>query len=268
MNNLPDQPVFSHAEPVLPVLDVVATIRYWQDVLGFPTQWVWGDPPTLGAVSWHGAHIQFLKNEKLAKASAGNSVWMRLRNIDQLYKLHRERKVEIVDALQRQPWGMDQYVVKDINGYYLCFAGNSGEHNTSGEFPSQVRIIERKPTAAEFLLLCASVGWGKSYSEEQVNNHLAAPAFSAVAVDGHSGKTIGCVLLITDHSSFYYIKDLIVHPEWQKRKIGTALMHTITQWLDQHSIPNSLVGLYTGENLESFYRQFGFTPAFGMVRMM
>lgn len=260
------QPVFSHAEPVLPVHDVVATIRYYQDVLGFPTQWQWGDPPDIGAVSWHGAHIQFLKHEKLATASVGNSVWMRLKYIDQLYKLHLERKADIVDPLQRQPWGMDQYVVRDINGFYLCFAGHSGEHETSGAYPDHVKIIERKPTPEEFVSLSKAVGWGDSYSHMQLQNHLTTPAFGAVALDEHSGKTIGCVLLITDHSSFYYIKDLIVRPDWQRRKIGTALMHTVTRWVDKHIAPNALVSLITGENLESFYRRFGFAPAFGMVR--
>lgn len=259
-------PMFSHAEPVLAVNDVAATIRYYQEVLGFPTQWTWGDPPTLGAVSWHGAHIQFLRNEKLAKSSVGNSVWMRLRYIDQLYKLHRERNAEIVEPLQRQPWGMDQYIVKDINGYYLCFAGNAVEDSSPGEFPSHIKIIERKPTAEEFIALCESVGWGKSYTGDHINKHLAAPTFGAVAVDERSGKTVGCVLLLTDHSSFYYIKDLIVHPDWQRRQIGSALMAAITRWLDQHSIPNSLVGIYTGENLESFYRRFGFVPVFAMIR--
>lgn len=131
------QPVFSHAEPVLAVPDVPAAIRYWQEVLGFPMQWTYGDPPSLGAVSWHGAHVQFLKNETLAKASVGNSIWMRLKYIDQLYKLHREHGVEIVRPMQRQSWGMDQYIVKELNGYYLCFAGFSMEPSQSKEFPSR-----------------------------------------------------------------------------------------------------------------------------------
>lgn len=46
-------PIFSHAEPVLAVRDINETITYWQDVLGFPTKWTWGEPPAHGAVSWH-----------------------------------------------------------------------------------------------------------------------------------------------------------------------------------------------------------------------
>ena len=42
------QPIFSHVEPVLAVKDVLETIVYWQDVLGFPAKWTWGEPPTLG----------------------------------------------------------------------------------------------------------------------------------------------------------------------------------------------------------------------------
>lgn len=130
----------------------------------------------------------------------------------------------------------------------------------------QVRIEERKPTAREFLALSKSVGWDDDYTEERVRNHISAPAFGAVAIDEHSGQTIGSVVVITDHSNFYYVKDLFVQPDWQKRMVGTALMETVNRWIDRHAAPGSLVGLYTEESLEMFYRQFGFSPAFGMVR--
>jgi GNAT superfamily N-acetyltransferase len=267
MNSIKDQqPVFSHAEPVFPVVDVPETIRYWQEVLAFPDQWTWDDPPTIGAVSWHGAHIQFLKNEDRAKASAGNSVWIRVKYIDQLYRIHLERKAEIVEPLSSRPWGMDQYCVKDINGYYVAFAGHSADRKKSLAFPPNIVVVERKPTAQEFLAIQHSVGWTDSLNLDVLGQHLSAPVFGVVAIDSITNETIACALVISDNSSFYYIKDVMVKQEWQGKRIGTMIMKAVSDWIDRNGIKKSLVGLYTGENMEPFYSQFGFEKSFGMVK--
>lgn len=261
-----DQPVFSHAEPVLAVTDVAATIRYYMDVLAFPTQWAWGDPPEHGAVSWHGAHLQFTVNPERAQRSAGNYVWIRVKNIDTLYKIHRERKAEIVDNLQRRPWGLDDYIVKDLNGYQIIFAGLSMEHKKSAPFPDSIQIVERPMSVGEYYALLESVGWLGSVQMDHLSDRLVTPAYSVVAIDTATNETIGCTLILSDNASFYYIKDVIVKKEWQGKKIGTALMRAACKWLDKNGIPKSLVGLYTVENLEPFYNQFGFGKSFGMVK--
>ena len=38
------------SEPIFPVTDVVATVRYYREVLGFAEEWVWGEPPDFGGV--------------------------------------------------------------------------------------------------------------------------------------------------------------------------------------------------------------------------
>lgn len=259
-------PVFSHVEPILPVADVTATIHYYLDVLAFPNQWTWGDPPVHGGVSWHGAHMQFHSDPERAKASAGNAIWIRVKYIDQLYKTHTDRKAEIVDTLTTRPWGMDEYQVKDLNGYNIIFSGHSAERKKSVDFPENVVIVERKPTREEFLALEHSVGWTDTLNMSRLTEHLAAPVFGVVAVDTITNEAIGCALVISDNASFYYIKDVMVKKEWQGKRVGTALMKAVSDWLDKNGLKKSLVGLYTGENLEPFYSQFGLTKAFGMIR--
>jgi GNAT superfamily N-acetyltransferase len=266
MNELDDQPVFSHVEPVLAVANIVETIRYYQEVLAFPCQWTSGDPPVHGAVSWHGAHVQFTLDADRAEKSAGSSIWIRVKNIDTLYKLHRDRKAEIVDQLQRRPWGLDDYIVKDINGYQVIFAGQSQDHKKSESFPNTVQIVERKMTPDEYHALLESVGWMSSVNMDHFAERLITPVYSVVAIDTTTNETIGCTLVLSDNASFYYIKDVMVKKEWQGKRIGTALMRAASDWLEKNGVPNSLVGLYTGENLEPFYNQFGFGKAFGMVK--
>ncbi|WP_431212026.1 hypothetical protein ACQ86N_40720 [Puia sp. P3] len=90
-------PIFSNIEPVLPVRDIRETIKYWQDVLGFPSQWTWGDPPNIGAVSWQNVHVQFYQPAEWTHV--GSSVWIRLQRVESLYHLHLEKR-----PISSSPW--------------------------------------------------------------------------------------------------------------------------------------------------------------------
>jgi len=95
---------------------------------------------------------------------------------------------------------------------------------------------------------------------------LAAAVFGVVAEDTVKGEVIGCALLLGDHATFYYVKDVMVHPDWQGKRVGTALMQELTNWLEKNAVSNALVALISGETLEPFYQPFGFAKAFSMIR--
>src|SRR4029453_11837658 len=179
------QPVLSHAEPILAVQNVSETVLYWHDILGFPEKWTWGEPPNYGGVSWHGALIQFSQNPKLASVSKANAIFIRVKNLETLYSFHQNKKVEIVEPLENKPWGMAGYTIKEINNYYIVFAGAliSDRQQSSTGPPKTISIVYRIPTAEEYLNLVAAVGWEKYSSHEMVNKILTAPVFAVVAED-------------------------------------------------------------------------------------
>jgi GNAT superfamily N-acetyltransferase len=271
-------PIFSNIEPVLPVRDIRETINYWQEVLGFPSQWTWGDPPNIGAVSWQNVHVQFYEPGEWK--GGGSSVWIRLQRLESLYRLHQGRKADIVEPLEQKPWGLSQYTVREINGHYLCFAGLVEEREKSvGSMPATVRIVARVPGVKEFQRLQVSVGWGKEVVEAKspaeqaavdarTEKVLAAAIYGVVAIDSASGEVVGCALLLGDGVSYYYVKDVMVHKNWQSRRIGTALMQGLTDWLGKNAQKGALVGLFTRDGLEPFYKQFGFATGFAMLRYM
>jgi RimJ/RimL family protein N-acetyltransferase/uncharacterized glyoxalase superfamily protein PhnB len=115
-------------QPVLSVPDVQATAEYYRDKLGFSISFLYGDPPTHGAVAhrqWtpDGAHIQLSK----ANASATDhppSVALYLfvgSEIDTLYQRYQKNGVAIAREVQTQPWGMREFAIRDCNGYLLRF---------------------------------------------------------------------------------------------------------------------------------------------------
>jgi GNAT superfamily N-acetyltransferase/uncharacterized glyoxalase superfamily protein PhnB len=261
------QPVLSFVEPVLAVQDVSETILYWQDVLGFPGKWTWGKPPNHGGVSWNGVSIQFSLDPKLALVSEGHSIWIRVQRLEELYNFHQKKNAKIAAPLETQPWGMAQYTVQEMNGYFLHFAAPVTDRKPGVMMlPESIRVIERTPTIKEYLNLISAVGWSSSMNDATVQVFLSAAVFAVVAEDTLNGNVVGCAFLLGDNASFYYVKDVMVHPDWQGKRVGTALMQALTRWLENNATNNALVGLYTGENLTPFYQQFGFAQAFGMNR--
>jgi GNAT superfamily N-acetyltransferase len=157
-------------------------------------------------------------------------------------------------------------LVQDPDGHYIRFGQSMSSHDIkSSDLPPSIVVIDRSPTVAEYQQLMKAVGW-KKQGVAGAEVILKAPLYAAVAEDNESNKTVGCVLLLGDGASFYYVKDMMVLPEYQRKHIGTMLMHRVSQWLEKNAASDAIVGLYTGQNLALFYRQFGFGPAFGMTR--
>lgn len=259
-------PTIVQAEPVLTVQNVGNTIQYWQEVLGFPDKWMWGTPPTHGAVSWHGTQIQFSHDPVLAAASKGNAIFIRVRQLENLYDFHRGKGAEIVTPLENKPWGMAGYTVRDLNGYYVDFGGQTivVREKSRESLPLNIRIIERIPTPEEFERLAIAVGWSDANKDtrDRYVSILAPVAHAVVAEDGSTGEVVGCALLLGDKVTFYHVKDVMVHPDWQNKRIGTAMMKALINLVDD----DVMVTLISGENLAPFYQQFDFIPTFGMIR--
>ena len=258
----------SQVEPILAVQDIAKTVVYWHEVLGFPEKWTWGEPPNHGGVSWCGVSIQFSLNPGLAFTSRGNAVFISTKKLESLYVLHQKLGAEITEPLENKPWGVAAYTVRELNGYDVIFSGallSDRKQNSTG-LPSTVKIISRRPTVKEYHRLASAVGWWAYLDDEVLEKLLAATLFAVVAENTTSKETIGCALALGDDASFYYVKDVIVHPDWQNKNVGSALMKELTYWLEDKAANNALVALITPESLGPFYRRFGFTPAFSMIR--
>jgi N-acetylglutamate synthase-like GNAT family acetyltransferase/uncharacterized glyoxalase superfamily protein PhnB len=257
---------FMTAEPVLAVRDVVAATDYYRNVLGFEDVWRWGDPPSHGGANRDGVQIQFARNRALAEASEGREVWIRVRNVTALYAGHCERGAEVVAELEERPWGVSQYTVRDLDGYRLHFAGSGAPTKASGDLPADLRIEPRLPTWPELAALIRAVGWDDGANSETEPRVLKAALFGATAVI--DGQAVGCAFLTGDNAGLYYVRDVIVHPDWQGRRIGTALMQAIMEHVRANLPERGMVALFTGENLHDFYAQFGFSgPKNGMYGM-
>jgi uncharacterized glyoxalase superfamily protein PhnB len=117
---------YSSAVPVISTADVAATVRYFEETLGFEQQWIWGDPPVYAGVKAGEAILYITHDPEMAAAirerRLAPDVFLWVSDIDSVYAQHRANNAEITEELTERPWGARQYVVREPNGYCLKVA--------------------------------------------------------------------------------------------------------------------------------------------------
>lgn len=107
--------------PFLACIDIGEALRYYETVLGFRRDWVWGDPVSDAGVSRDGVRLYLGWDMDLARRVAGSEIVVLVDGLDELHVEHRMRGAEITSPLQGKPWGTREYSVVDLNGYTLRF---------------------------------------------------------------------------------------------------------------------------------------------------
>ncbi len=115
--------------PVLAVRDVVKSVDYYRDMLGFHIDFVHGDPPVHARVcadpfySTPTVHIRFEPLEPGVAPSPSVYLWVHVgTGLDRLFEVYRDRGVKIVSEPKDRPWGLRQFVVEDCDGYLISFS--------------------------------------------------------------------------------------------------------------------------------------------------
>jgi GNAT superfamily N-acetyltransferase len=256
------------SEPIFPVADVAATVRYYCDVLGFGGDWLWGNPPEFGVVRWGKIAVMFALQSARDTEIRGQWHCFFVDGVDGLYNFHERNGATIHSVLEAKPWGLREYTVRDLNGHFLRFGqGGSDRSATAGrESASAVAIVERLPTALEHGQLMHAVGWADSARPERAARALAGARFGVVALDG--SRAVGTGLVLGDGATFAYLKDIAVLPEWQGRGVGSRIVQALLAIIRRTSPDDVLVTLFTGKVLAEFYEKFGFCgPDMGLYGM-
>ncbi|HAM68163.1 MAG TPA: N-acetyltransferase [Ruminococcus sp.] len=120
-----------------------------------------------------------------------------------------------------------------------------------------MEIRENKFDADAFMLLWNAV-WDGCPSREQVTAALAHSIYRAAVYDGD--RIVGMARMIGDFGLCYYIKDVIVHPDYQGRGVGRMLIETMLTFIRTHGVPGTdiAVELCAMPDKMPFYAKFGF----------
>jgi uncharacterized glyoxalase superfamily protein PhnB len=108
--------------PVLPARELLETVRWYEQNLGFRCLFVYPkEAPDYAAVARGGVEIHFFP----AKVDPKKNDWMcylRVRGIEALYEEYRAKGLIHPNApLATKPWGQREFAVGDLNGTLLTF---------------------------------------------------------------------------------------------------------------------------------------------------
>jgi ribosomal protein S18 acetylase RimI-like enzyme len=236
---------------ILATSDIAATLAHYKEILGFESSWTWGEPPTFGSATMGGVTIMFNLQPELAAKVQGHQHWIKVDDADEVYRLHRARGAKLVQNIDDKPWGFREYVVEDLNGYHLRFAGPvSTDPPKSQPFPEGVAIELRKPTDEEY----ANVA-GVVFKRKEVVPGLLERTWGGVVAMSPSGEAIGLTRIMYDAPGWFSIWDLAVLPSWQARRIGSKIMEAAIATINEES-PGAIVHLFTFQH--GFYERLGF----------
>ena len=98
--------------PELPVVDVERAQQHYRDVLGFDVNWLYTDK-SIGAVSRNDFAIFFRRRGPPFEPAVH---WIFAPDIDATYDELKSSGANIVEPLEKKPWGLRQFTLEDLDG--------------------------------------------------------------------------------------------------------------------------------------------------------
>lgn len=71
-------------------------------------------------------------------------------------------------------------------------------------------------------------------------------------------QIVGMGRIVGDGAIYFYIQDIVVHPEHQKKGIGKEIMNHLVEYLNTNAPDKAFVGLFASQGNGSFYEKYNF----------
>ena len=85
-----------------------------------------------------------------------------------------------------------------------------------------------------------------------------------------AGQLVGMGRIIGDGGCNFEVVDIAVHPDYQRRGLGTRIMQALVDYLEEHAPETAYVSMIADEGAPALYAKFGFEPtapvSIGMAR--
>jgi transcriptional regulator with XRE-family HTH domain len=118
-NGFSESEQFLGTNPVLPVLSVCETVKFYEKKLGFEIEILWESPP-YGVVARDRTIIEFGEQRK-NHAGTGVCVIF-VSDVDMMYREYSSKEIEFIGDIADRDYGSRDFRVKDNNGNLLIFS--------------------------------------------------------------------------------------------------------------------------------------------------
>jgi GNAT superfamily N-acetyltransferase len=118
-------------------------------------------------------------------------------------------------------------------------------------------ITERRlPTVEEHRALATSVGWDDHFDWDTLPQSLAGSLTGVVVLQG--GDPVAMGRLVGDGAHYFYLQDVIVHPDHREGGLGTLVLEELLAWVERTAPSDAFVGLFSSPEAETLYADHGF----------
>ena len=114
--------------PVLVVSDVLASVAFYRDKLGFEQINQWGDPPCF-AIATRGQVSVFLDERRGSDPIPNNQYWAAYIYVDDVDALHADytsKGLEIIRGPETTHYGCRDFDIRDPDGHVIGFGQDLG----------------------------------------------------------------------------------------------------------------------------------------------
>lgn len=149
----------------LAVADIATAVEFYIHKLGFKLGFTWGNPPTFAGVNLDKVQMFLQKGTPDPK---GCAVYFLVGDADRLYEFHRAQGAEIAQEIGDRDYGIRDYVVRDLHGYYLSFGHrlfNEGPRIKIERVDVTVRLEKRLAALLQDLAKHKRMGVGSCLEE-------------------------------------------------------------------------------------------------------
>jgi predicted enzyme related to lactoylglutathione lyase len=113
------------AATVFVVEDVIRSVEHYRAVLGFRTEFTYGEPTFYAGVERDGVviHLQAAAGSKRQPGQGAVNVFVT--DVDALYAELKSRGARVLNEPRDYPYGMRDFDIHDLDGNQLCFGMES-----------------------------------------------------------------------------------------------------------------------------------------------
>lgn len=113
--------LLSHFATVLPVENVVETLDWYKENLGFQVDFKWEDPPTYAVMSRDDIKIHLtLKADEFMPSNVHTAIYIFTHDVDTLFDEFKAKGM-VSGELANAEYGMRDFDLVDLNGFRLGF---------------------------------------------------------------------------------------------------------------------------------------------------
>ncbi|QJR81232.1 GNAT family N-acetyltransferase [Alteromonas pelagimontana] len=133
------------------------------------------------------------------------------------------------------------------------------------------KVIHTPPDKDDFIALRVAVGW-QSIAPALVRRSMANTLHWSIIM--RDEKLVAMGRVIGDSAMYFYVQDVVVHPDYQGQKLGRLIMEDIEKYLLSTCLPGATIGLMAAPGKTAFYEKFGYSArdgkafGFGMCKFI